>query len=212
MPFVFGLDLFHFIPKNWRMISDLCMGEFVHDHVVNHLQWCQHQSPGETERAIGTARAPARAGRRDANFPIDEIILFCMKSNPLRDYRHGLCLVPKDEGLSGFRKIGICQKELVAAECESGSLMRNDGQWIFCSQIKKSFASTIILLQWGRASLRLDFFLMDPLRMELDEFLDMNSRHPERSEYGQGSIALDDECNCLSSGLDKMVYGDGHDQ
>jgi hypothetical protein len=61
-------------------------------------------------------------------------------------------------------------------------------------------------------SLRLGLFLMNPLRMVLDEFLDVNTRHPERGAYRQCAVTLDDECNRLSSGMDEMVNGDRHEQ
>lgn len=102
--------------------------------------------------------------------------------------------------------------ELVAAEGESGPLKRNDGQWDFFSLIKKSFSVAVMFFRWGRGSLHLSLFLTDPLCMVLDEFLDVNIRHPHRGAYCQAAITLDDKCNRLSSGMDQMVNGDGHDQ
>ena len=48
--------------------------------------------------------------------------------------------------------------------------------------------------------------------MVLDEFLDVNTRHPERGAYRQCAVTLDDECNRLSSGMDEMVNVDRHEQ
>ena len=102
--------------------------------------------------------------------------------------------------------------EPAAAEGESGALMRNDGQWNFFSLIKKSFSVNVMFFRWGRGSLGLGLYLMDPLFMIVDEFLDVNSRHAERGAYRQCAVALDDECNRLSPGMNQVVNGDRHEQ
>jgi len=135
MPLVFGYDLCHPVPENWRMIFNLRMYKFVYYHIIDHLQRRQYQPPGKTERSLRTARPPARAGRRDVDLSIDEIILIRMKGNALRNHRQSLGLVPTDEDLPGFRDFGICQMEPVTAEGESGTPRRNDGQWVFFSQV-----------------------------------------------------------------------------
>jgi len=209
--FKFGHDLCQPVPEFWRMISDLGMGEFVHDHVVNHLWRRHYQPPGETESAIGTARSPARAGRRDADLSPGETIHFGMKSNAGRDVLQGLRPVPTDEDLPGFGEIGIYQMEPVTVIGESGPLRRNDDQGNFFSQIKESFSVDVIYFRRRRGSLGLDLILMDPLFMLLDEFLDVNSRHAERGAYRECAVALDDKGNGLSLGMDEMVDGDSHD-
>jgi hypothetical protein len=102
--------------------------------------------------------------------------------------------------------------EPAAAEGESGPLRRDDGQWNFLSQVKESFSVNVMFLRRGRGSLRLGLFLLDPLRMVLDEFLDAYSRHAQRGAHRQAAVALDDEGNRLAPGMYEMVNGDGHGQ
>jgi len=192
------------------MVPDLRMHQFVCDHVVDHLQRSLHQPPGETERSSGTARSPARTGGRDAHLSISEFIPFRVNENPLRDHRQRLYLVPMHEDPPGFRKTGICQPELAAAESERGPLRRNDGQWICFSEEKKGFSLNVALYGRGSRCLKLGLFPVDPLRMLFDEFLDGTLSHPQRSAYHHAAIPLDDERDRPPPGADELVNNYGH--
>ena len=61
--FIIRHNLCHPDPEFFGVIGDLRMGEFVDDHIIDHIQRGKHQSPGETEASIRAAGAPARARR-----------------------------------------------------------------------------------------------------------------------------------------------------
>jgi len=79
---------------------DKGMHELVNDHIVHHCQGCLNELPGEAERAFGTARSPARAGRCDSNSLVRKLILACKELYTPRQDLPGLFPVPafKDPG------------------------------------------------------------------------------------------------------------------
>ena len=95
-------------------------------------------------------------------------------------------------------------------EDESRPLMEFDGQWISFSHEEKSLPFDVILFRWGRGGFCLGLFLLDPLCMALDEFLDVEGGHPQRGTDGQTAVTLDDERHRFAPGMDEIVDGDGH--
>ena len=48
-------------PESSRVVRDAQVTGLVHDHIVEHLERCEHQPPIEGERAAWRARAPESA-------------------------------------------------------------------------------------------------------------------------------------------------------
>src|SRR3954471_12563384 len=59
-------------PEAARVVEEPQMTELVHDHVVEHLDGRQHESPVEGERAAGRARPPERPLVSDADAPVGD--------------------------------------------------------------------------------------------------------------------------------------------
>ncbi len=85
--------------------SDAQVAELVHDHVVEHLEWSEHQSPVEGERAPGRARAPEGPLPSDPN-------AFERDADPL-----GLLLGERRDDLSRTdARLGLADHTLLESE------------------------------------------------------------------------------------------------
>ena len=70
-----GHDRADSAPELFRVVMEHGVHELMNDHIVHYRQRRQDEPPGETERARGTAGAPACAGRCDPHSPVLKIML-----------------------------------------------------------------------------------------------------------------------------------------
>src|SRR5205807_361750 len=67
------------------MVRNAQVGELVHDHVVEHPERGEHQSPVEGERAARRARAPECPLPSDANAPVRDADALALLLGERRD-------------------------------------------------------------------------------------------------------------------------------
>ena len=104
------------VPESFCVVMEYGVYELVNDHIVHHEGGSQDEPPGETERARGTAGAPACAGRCDPHSFVLKIILAGEELYTLR--QNLLCLFAIPAFKCGCRIVLVreCQFEFPIVE------------------------------------------------------------------------------------------------